>query len=162
MKHHLLAFALTGGLCATIAAPARAQLAAPNASGVAVGHVHINAKDLDAQVRFWTAVGGTIVQREKLTMVRFPGIYVLLRQQQPSAGSVGSTVNHFGFYVRDLSRVQFPVKHVLHDLVRAGELPYWNRFVSAGQPIAANPVYSVFYPPAQTSRPVDPLPRARS
>jgi len=100
MKTHLVGLALMCGLVAT-AAPARAQLAAPNASGVAVGHVHINAKDLDAQVRFWTTVGGTIVQREKLTMVRFPGIYILLRKQDPSAGSVGSTVNHFGFYVRD-------------------------------------------------------------
>src|SRR3954452_19687964 len=100
MKTHLVGLALMCGLVAT-AAPARAQLAAPNASGVAVGHVHINAKDLDAQVRFWTTVGGTIVQREKLTMVRFPGISILLRKQDPSAGSVGSTVNHFGFYVRD-------------------------------------------------------------
>jgi catechol 2,3-dioxygenase-like lactoylglutathione lyase family enzyme len=80
-----------------------AQLAPPNASGVAAGHVHINASDMDAQVRFWTAVGGKIVQREKLTMVQFPGIYVLLRKQDSTGGTVGSTVNHFGFYVRDFA-----------------------------------------------------------
>ena len=83
------------------AAPATAQLAAPNASGAAIGHIHINASDVEVQSRFWTAVGGKIVQREKITMVQFPGIYVLLRKQDSSGGTVGSTLNHFGFYVRD-------------------------------------------------------------
>jgi catechol 2,3-dioxygenase-like lactoylglutathione lyase family enzyme len=82
-------------------APAFAQLAAPNAAGVAIGHIHLNASDVDAQVKFWTQVGGTIVQREKITMAQFPGIYVLIRKQDYSGGSVGSTINHFGFYVRD-------------------------------------------------------------
>src|ERR1700704_2045686 len=82
-------------------APAFAQLAAPNASGAAIGHLHINASDVDAQSRFWTSVGGKIVQREKITMVQFPGIYILLRKQDYTGGSVGSTINHFGFYVKD-------------------------------------------------------------
>jgi catechol 2,3-dioxygenase-like lactoylglutathione lyase family enzyme len=34
-------------------------------------------------------------------MVQFPGIYILLRKQDYTGGSVGSTINHFGFYVRD-------------------------------------------------------------
>jgi len=101
MKSRLFAIVVVLGLCALAAAPASAQLAPPNAAGVSIGHVHINASDVDAQVRFWTAVGGKIVQREKLTMVQFPGIYVLLRKQDYSGGTVGSTVNHFGFYVRD-------------------------------------------------------------
>src|SRR5471032_2197128 len=83
------------------APPAFAQLAAPNAAGVAIGHMHINAADVDAQARFWTAVGGKIVQREKITMVQFPGIYILLRKQDPTGGSVGSAINHFGFFVKD-------------------------------------------------------------
>src|SRR5437868_8895049 len=98
---HLLALtaALTFGVLA--AAPAFAQLAAPNASGAAIGHIHINASDVDAQSRFWTTVGGKVVQREKITMVQFPGIYVLLRKQDSTGGSVGSSINHFGFYVKD-------------------------------------------------------------
>jgi catechol 2,3-dioxygenase-like lactoylglutathione lyase family enzyme len=83
------------------AAPALAQLAPPNAAGVAIGHIHINATDMDAQQRFWTEVGGTIIHREKLVMVQFPGIYVLLRKQGNSGGTVGSVLNHFGFYVKD-------------------------------------------------------------
>jgi catechol 2,3-dioxygenase-like lactoylglutathione lyase family enzyme len=97
----VLAASVAAAICLFVAAPAFAQLAPLNASGVAIGHVHINASDMDAQTRFWTAVGGKIVQREKLTMVQFPGIYVLLRKQDNSGGTVGSTVDHFGFYVRD-------------------------------------------------------------
>jgi catechol 2,3-dioxygenase-like lactoylglutathione lyase family enzyme len=82
-------------------APAFAQLAAPNAAGVAAGHIHLNASDVDTQVKFWTQIGGKIVQREKITMAQFPGIYILIRKQDYSGGSVGSTINHFGFYVRD-------------------------------------------------------------
>jgi len=83
------------------AVPALAQLASPNAAGVAIGHIHINATDMDAQQRFWTEVGGTIVNREKIVMAQFPGIYVLLRKQDNSGGTVGSVVNHFGFFVKD-------------------------------------------------------------
>jgi catechol 2,3-dioxygenase-like lactoylglutathione lyase family enzyme len=101
MKNRVIASATAFVLYMLAAHAAFAQLAPPNASGVAAGHVHINAKDVDEQVRFWTAVGGKIVQREKITMVQFPGIYVLLRKQDNTGGTVGSTMNHFGFYVRD-------------------------------------------------------------
>src|SRR5581483_898985 len=101
MKQRLLGVA--GGLviCLSIAAPAHAQLAAQNARGVAAGHVHINASDVDEQVRFWTAVGGKLVQREKLTMMQFRGIDVLIRKQDHSGGTASSAVNHFGFSVRE-------------------------------------------------------------
>ena len=104
MKTHLvLALVLVGALAGITAAPASAQLAAPNPAGAAIAHIHINATDVDVQSRFWTAVGGTLVQREKITMVQFPGIYVLLRKQDSTGGTVGSTLNHFGFYVKDFA-----------------------------------------------------------
>src|ERR1700682_1418184 len=90
-------------LAVLTATPAFAQLAAPNAAGAAIGHTPTNAADVDVQSRFWTNVGGKIVQREKITMVQFPGIYILLRKQDYSGGSVGSTINHFGFYVKDFT-----------------------------------------------------------
>ena len=37
---------------------------------------------------------------EKITMVSFR-IYILLRKQDYTGGSVGSTINHFGLYVKD-------------------------------------------------------------
>ena len=41
---------------------AHAQLAAPGEGGVAMGHVHLTAKDVEASRRFFTALGGTPVQ----------------------------------------------------------------------------------------------------
>jgi len=84
-----------------LAAPASAQLAAPNGLGVSIGHMHINATNVDVQVKFWTAAGGNLVQREKLTIIRFPGIFVLLWKQDNTGGTAGSSINHVGFSVRD-------------------------------------------------------------
>src|SRR5437773_10239414 len=100
MKNQLL---LTLTLVVIVATPAFAQLASPNSAGVAAGHIHLNANDVEVQKKFWTDVGGKIVNREKLVMVQFPGIYVLLRKQDYSGGSVGSVINHFGVYVKDFN-----------------------------------------------------------
>ncbi|HSP13228.1 MAG TPA: hypothetical protein VLV78_00590 [Thermoanaerobaculia bacterium] len=50
------------------------------------------------------------------------------------------------FYMRDLTRYYYPAKQILRDIVLNGEFPYWNRYFSGGQPIAANPEHEVFYP----------------
>jgi catechol 2,3-dioxygenase-like lactoylglutathione lyase family enzyme len=91
-----------GVLAATaIHTVAAGQLAAPNPQGVAIGHVHVFTKDVAAQSRFWSTLGGRIVQRGKVTLAEFPGIYVILQPQDPSGGTVGTSLNHFGFHVRD-------------------------------------------------------------
>lgn len=83
-------------------APLPAQLAAPNSAGDAIGHVHLNVRDMDAHQRFWTAVGGIPVNNEKLVMMQFPGIYVILRKQDSTGGSAGTVVNHFGLHVKNI------------------------------------------------------------
>ena len=84
-------------------APLSAQLAAPNSSGVAIAHFHLNATDIDAQKRFWTQLGGVPVNNEKLEMVRFPGVFVVLRKQEATGGTVGSVVNHVGLHVKNMN-----------------------------------------------------------
>jgi catechol-2,3-dioxygenase len=84
-------------------APLSAQLATPNAMGVSIGHVHVNARDIAAQQRFWVQVGGTLVHNGKIQMVQFPGMFINLRQQDPTGGTVGSVVNHIGFHVKNLA-----------------------------------------------------------
>jgi hypothetical protein len=54
---------------------------------------------------------------------------------------------HQRFFIRDLTRYYFPTKRVIREVLLGGELPYWNPYYSAGQPMAANPEYEVFYPP---------------
>jgi hypothetical protein len=50
-------------------------------------------------------------------------------------------------YLQDLTGYHFPMKHIVREAVRSGEFPFWNPFYSAGQPLAANPAYELFYPP---------------
>ncbi len=52
-----------------------------------------------------------------------------------------------GLYLQDLTSYHLPMKWIVRDVVAHGEFPYWNRFYSGGQPLAANPAYEVFYPP---------------
>jgi catechol 2,3-dioxygenase-like lactoylglutathione lyase family enzyme len=82
--------------------PAHAQLASPGEGGVAMGHVHLVARDVEASRRFFTSLGGTPVQNGSLQLIQFPGVFVMLRQAEPTAGTVGSVINHFGFNVKDL------------------------------------------------------------
>ena len=50
------------------------------------------------------------------------------------------------FFIRDLTRYYHPTKSLLREIVLSGEFPWWNPYYSAGQPMAANPEYEVFYP----------------
>jgi len=91
----VLAMALTG-------TRAGAQLAPFGPAGVVMGHVHLNVRDIDAHKKFWAQLGGVPVQNGQLQMVQFQGVFINLRQQVPTDGSVGSTVNHFGFLVKHM------------------------------------------------------------
>lgn len=79
MKRQLL-FTLT--LVTILTTPVFGQLASPNAIGVAIGHIHLNVSDMDVQQKFWTDLGGKIVNRERIVMVQFPG-----RVLDPSNGN---------------------------------------------------------------------------
>ena len=50
-------------------------------------------------------------------------------------------------YLRDLTRYYHPTKKVVAEVIRGGEFPYWDPYHGAGQPLAANAQYEVFYPP---------------
>ena len=50
------------------------------------------------------------------------------------------------FYARDVALQYYPMRRAIHDIVRSGSFPFWNPRISAGQPLAANPGYEVFYP----------------
>ncbi|MEA2235490.1 MAG: hypothetical protein QOC81_214 [Thermoanaerobaculia bacterium] len=54
---------------------------------------------------------------------------------------------HQAFYTRDISRIYYPERHVLRDIAYSGGFPFWNPRYGAGQPMASNPAYEVFYPP---------------
>jgi len=90
-------------LLLALAAPAQAQIAAPNAAGLSFGHVHLNVADVGAQQAFWIdQFGGQPFLHGAVAGVRFPSLLILMDQTPPSAPSQGSAMDHFGFKVRDL------------------------------------------------------------
>ena len=82
--------------------PTAAQLAAPNAAGVSLGHIHLYVSDVAAQQKFWATMGGVAMANQRLEMIQFPGVFILLRRAEIKGGTVGSIVNHIGFVWKDL------------------------------------------------------------
>ena len=91
------------GLSLACAISAPAQLLAPNATGISMGAVELTVRDIDANVSFFKALGGTPVSNGSVNLIEFPGMFVKLQKGDPSAGSIGSIVNHFGFQVRSMN-----------------------------------------------------------
>ena len=64
------------------------DLSAPNAAGVAMGHLHYVVRDVAANKAFWVALGGRSVLFNGTTEgIVFPDVVVLLRQGEPSGGT---------------------------------------------------------------------------
>src|SRR5262245_22115020 len=89
-------------LVAAFTMPAAGQLAAPNAAGVTLGHIHLYVSDVAAQQKFWATMGGVPVANQRLQMIQVPGVFILLRRGDTKGGTVGSIVNHLGFVWKDL------------------------------------------------------------
>ena len=100
----LVALARLVGCLALTSSPVFGQLAPPNDIGVALGHIHLVVKNVEAQKEFWTSMlGGTAATNGPLTLIQFPGVYIMLRQADATGPSEGSIVNHFGFVYKDLA-----------------------------------------------------------
>src|SRR5438477_12425709 len=89
-------------LAAAFAMPAAGQLAAPNAAGVRLGHLHLYVSDVPAQQKFWATMGGVPMANQRLEMIQFPGVFILLRKAETKGGTVGSIVKQIGFVWKDL------------------------------------------------------------
>jgi len=96
--------AFLGLIFLSVGWPALAQVAPPNAAGVALGHIHLLVKDVDAERRFFIdMMGGIPVENDKISMIQLPGVFVIISQGEPSGPSAGSTVNHFGVVLKDVA-----------------------------------------------------------
>lgn len=81
------------------AAASVAQLAPKNEMGVSFGHLHLNVHDVEANKKFFTAVGGTPLMVGQFQVFKFPGFFIFMTKTDPSGGSVGTLINHVGFAV---------------------------------------------------------------
>jgi catechol 2,3-dioxygenase-like lactoylglutathione lyase family enzyme len=77
----------------------RAQLLPPNASGVTMGHLHYKVRDVEANKKFWTALGATPVKFDTREVLKFHSVLIFLDKAESSGGTEGSVVNHVGFRV---------------------------------------------------------------
>jgi catechol 2,3-dioxygenase-like lactoylglutathione lyase family enzyme len=84
------------------------------AGPVVYGHHHFNTTDMAAQKRFYVeTLGGTLatIGTNNLEVIEFPNVFLFFRpMQQPTGGTIGTTVNHIGFSVPDLKPVVARIK----------------------------------------------------
>src|SRR6185295_328205 len=88
------------------ASPAVAQLAPFNEAGLTMGHWHIATKNVEAEKQLFLAMGGKLYNPGGQPLIGFPGLYIslILNGETGEGGTVGSVVNHVGFYVDDVQR----------------------------------------------------------
>ena len=93
------------------AAPAAAQLIAAETHPIAMGHHHLLVEDVNENVAFWKSLGGETVELGTLNVIKFPNVFMFLREQKPTAGTSGAVVNHVGLQFKDLRPVVQRLKH---------------------------------------------------
>jgi predicted enzyme related to lactoylglutathione lyase len=111
-----LIYAAAALLVLSSAAPSTlsAQLLVARDNPVVYGHHHLNTTDVAAQKKFYIdTLGGTLVKigTNQQEIIKFPNVLMFFRPMQaPTGGSIGTTVNHFGFSVPDLRPVVEKIK----------------------------------------------------
>jgi catechol 2,3-dioxygenase-like lactoylglutathione lyase family enzyme len=93
--------------CFLVASVAQAQLARPNAAGVAMGHLHFYVADVDANKKFWLALGAT--ESGKLgasDVLKIPGVLIVLTPSEKRASGDGSSVGHMSFRVKSFKQLE--------------------------------------------------------
>jgi catechol 2,3-dioxygenase-like lactoylglutathione lyase family enzyme len=91
------------------ASPASAQLLVAKDAPVVYGHHHLNVTSIDAHKKFWVdTLGGTSVKvgTSPNEIVMFPNVLIFLREQKPTGGTKGTTVNHIAFAVKDVRQMR--------------------------------------------------------
>jgi catechol 2,3-dioxygenase-like lactoylglutathione lyase family enzyme len=85
--------------------PLWGQLGPPNSIGVSIGHVQLTVRDPEQHKKLWGLLGAVVTHSGSLELLRFPGIYIMLTRGETAEGSEGSTVNHFGFAVKNVDDI---------------------------------------------------------
>jgi catechol 2,3-dioxygenase-like lactoylglutathione lyase family enzyme len=111
MRTSRVVVALVLAAAATQAQAPPPSLAAPNAAGVSMGHLHYRVRDVAANRRFWIALGGQPVTRSRFAapgreILAFQDVLVVLDSGDTSGGTEGSVVNHVAFRIPSLAPVE--------------------------------------------------------
>jgi catechol 2,3-dioxygenase-like lactoylglutathione lyase family enzyme len=121
--------------------PASAQLTLAKDNPIVYGHHHIAASDINAHKKFFIdALGGTpgTFGPNKVEIVKFPNVLIFFRQQPPTGGTKGTTVNHIGFSVPDLKKAVARIKANGYPMITRGEVAATQQVVDDIAPVNAN------------------------
>ena len=108
--------AILAVLALALAAPSisHAQILVAGEGPVVYGHHHLNTTDMAAQKKFYVdTLGGRLVKfgQNNQEIIEFPNVLIFFRPMQaPTGGSIGTTVNHIGFSVPNLSTLVPKIK----------------------------------------------------
>jgi catechol 2,3-dioxygenase-like lactoylglutathione lyase family enzyme len=106
--------AVVAAICLLVgSSTASAQLLAAKDGPIVYGHHHLNVSNIDADRKFFADVlGGTAIKvgTNNIEIVRFPNVLIFFTQKAPTGGTKGTTVNHIGFSVPNLSQTIVKVK----------------------------------------------------
>jgi predicted enzyme related to lactoylglutathione lyase len=136
----LCLLALVAGLAAN-PIPVYAQLTLAKDNPIVYGHHHIAASDPAAHIKFFVeALGGTKTTfgPNKLEIVKFPNVLIFFRNQKPTGGTKGTTVDHIGFSVPDLKAAVARIKAAGYPMITRSEVAATQQVVDDIAPIDAN------------------------
>jgi catechol 2,3-dioxygenase-like lactoylglutathione lyase family enzyme len=96
---HLRTICTTAILAWLLAAsPSHAQLIAAKDAPIAYGHHHINATSIAEHTKFFAdTLGGIKMEKAGRTIVKVHNALILIREQKPTGGTKGTSVDHLGF-----------------------------------------------------------------
>ena len=119
---------------------ASAQLLAAKDGPIVYGHHHIAASDIPAQLKFFAdTLGGTRMTfgPQKADVVKFPNVFIFFRNQKPTGGSKGTTVNHVGFSVTNLRQTLDRVKAAGYPIITRSEVAATQQVIDDIAPVTA-------------------------
>jgi len=137
---------LLAGAIALASSTAHAQIVSKGP--VVNGHHHLNVSDVAAHQRFWvdTLGGKPATFAGRTPVVMFPDALVFMREQTPTGGSRGTTVNHVGFSVPNLRAVVDRIVAAGYTMVTAEESPPGSEVVDDIRLVPGNgPVTGISY-----------------
>ena len=136
---------MTRAVCAltvllSLATNASAQLLAAKDGPIVYGHHHIAASDIPAHVKFFAdTLGGTKITfgPQNVDVVKFPNVFIFFRNQKPTGGSKGTTVNHVGFSVPNLRQTLDRVKAAGYPIITRSEVAATQQVIDDIAPVNA-------------------------
>jgi catechol 2,3-dioxygenase-like lactoylglutathione lyase family enzyme len=137
---------MTRVACAVIivllgASAASAQLLAAKDGPIVYGHHHLAASDIPAHLKFFAdTLGGTKITfgPQKIDVVKFPNVFIFFRNQKPTGGTKGTTVNHIGFSVPNLRQALDRVKAGGYPIITRSEVAATQQVIDDIAPVNAN------------------------